>query len=138
MIFQEKCFSCCILLTKQISLSDCLYFWRYWSICVLRLFFNQVLTSKILELTLSLLSIRFAIWPKSQVKKIKDLEFFIIFKGLSVVKNCLRPESTLLKSIEIEMILGPTNTKISNNHNLFSFNNLSVLLYKPLTFSEKN
>ena len=26
MIFQEKCFSCYILLTEQISLSDCLYF----------------------------------------------------------------------------------------------------------------
>ena len=24
--FQEKCFSCCILLNDQISLSDCLYF----------------------------------------------------------------------------------------------------------------
>ena len=69
---------------------------------------------------------------------VKLKEFFIIFKGLSVVKNCLRPESALLKSIEIEMILGPTNTKISNNHNLSSFNNLSVLLCQPLTFSEKN
>ena len=37
---------------------------------------------------------------------VKLKEFFIIFKGLSVVKNCLRPESALLKSIEIEMILG--------------------------------
>ena len=32
MIFQEKCFSCYILLTDQISLSDCIYFLRY---CVL-------------------------------------------------------------------------------------------------------
>ena len=29
----EKCFSCYILLTDQISLSDCLYFLRYWVIC---------------------------------------------------------------------------------------------------------
>ena len=34
MIFQEKCFPCYILLTDRISLSDCLYFLRYWAICV--------------------------------------------------------------------------------------------------------
>ena len=38
--FQEKCFSCYVLLTDQISLSDCLYFLRYWAICV----FNCLLT----------------------------------------------------------------------------------------------
>ena len=39
-IFQEKCFSCCILLSEQISLPDCLYFSRYWAIRVLQLFVN--------------------------------------------------------------------------------------------------
>ena len=34
-IFQEKCFLCYILLTDSISLSDCLYFLRYWAICIL-------------------------------------------------------------------------------------------------------
>ena len=34
-----------ILLTDQISLSGCLYFLRYWAICVLQLFVNQVVTS---------------------------------------------------------------------------------------------
>ena len=34
-IFEEKCFSPYILLSDQISLSDCLYFLRYWAICVL-------------------------------------------------------------------------------------------------------
>ena len=29
MIFREKCFSCYILLTDQISFSDCLYFLRF-------------------------------------------------------------------------------------------------------------
>ena len=32
------------LLTDQISLSDCLYFSRYWAICVLQLFVNQAVT----------------------------------------------------------------------------------------------
>ena len=45
MIFLEKYFSCYILLTDQISLSDCLYFWKYWAICVLQLFANQAVTS---------------------------------------------------------------------------------------------
>ena len=43
--FQEKCFSCYILLTDQISLSDCLYFLRYWAICALQLFIDQAVTS---------------------------------------------------------------------------------------------
>ena len=32
MIFQQKCSSCYILLTDQISLPGCLYFLRYWEI----------------------------------------------------------------------------------------------------------
>ena len=43
--FQETCFSCYILLTNQILLSDCLYFSRYWAICVVPLFLNQAMTS---------------------------------------------------------------------------------------------
>ena len=38
-------FSCYILLTDQILLSDCLYFLRYWAICALQLFVNQAVTS---------------------------------------------------------------------------------------------
>ena len=38
MIFEEKCFSCYILLTDQISFSGCLYFVRYWGIYILQLF----------------------------------------------------------------------------------------------------
>ena len=45
LIFQEKCFSCYILFTDQISLSDCLYFLEYWAICVLQLFVSQAVTS---------------------------------------------------------------------------------------------
>ena len=51
MIFQEKCLSCYILLTDQILLFDCVYFLRYWSICVLQLFVYQVVTPYILKLT---------------------------------------------------------------------------------------
>ena len=43
--FEEKYFSCYILLTDQISLSDCLYFSKYWAICVLKLFINQSVMS---------------------------------------------------------------------------------------------
>ena len=44
MIFQEKYSTCYLLLTDQISLSDCLYFLRYWSIFVFQLFGNQAVT----------------------------------------------------------------------------------------------
>ena len=40
-IFQEKYFCCYILLPDQISVSGCLYFVRYWAICVLKLFVHQ-------------------------------------------------------------------------------------------------
>ena len=43
--FSTKCSSCYILLTEQISLCGCLYFLRYWTVCVLQLFANQVVTS---------------------------------------------------------------------------------------------
>ena len=45
MIFQEKCFSCNILLTDQTLLSDYVYFSRYWAMCALQLFVNQAVTS---------------------------------------------------------------------------------------------
>ena len=41
---REKYFSCYILLIDLVPLSDCLYFVRYWSICALQLFVNQVVT----------------------------------------------------------------------------------------------
>ena len=34
-----------VLYIDQISLSGCLYFLRYWAICVFQLFINQVVTS---------------------------------------------------------------------------------------------
>ena len=40
-----------ILLSDQISLSGCLYFLRYWAICVLQLFVNQIVMLKISKLT---------------------------------------------------------------------------------------
>ena len=61
-----------------------------------------------MKLTLFLLSSGFATWPKRQDKNLKILKikrafevkskaFFIIFKGLSVAKNYLRPESASLR-----------------------------------------
>ena len=51
-IFEEKHFSCYVILIDQVSLSGYLHFVRYWAICVLQLFVNQVALSWILELTL--------------------------------------------------------------------------------------
>ena len=41
---KKQCFSCYILLTDQILLHDCLHLLRYWEICVLQFFVNQIKT----------------------------------------------------------------------------------------------
>ena len=43
--FSRKMFLKLYSLTDQIPLPDCFYFLRYWSLCVLQLFVNQVVTS---------------------------------------------------------------------------------------------
>ena len=63
-----------------------------------------------MKLTFSSNQAFFSTWPKSQDKnlnilrtkrafKVKQKAFFIIFKELSAAKNCLRPESALLKLV---------------------------------------
>ena len=111
--FQEKYFLCYILLTDQIYLSDCLYFLKYWAICVSQLFVNRAVTSWNLKLTLSFLSSHFCYTTKKSRQKLTYLEneksfrgeikdIFIIFKGLSVLKNCLGPESVPLKQKRLD------------------------------------
>ena len=51
--FSRKIFSSYILLNDQISLPDCICVLRYCLICVLQLFVNQAVASKILKLILS-------------------------------------------------------------------------------------
>ena len=79
-------------------MSDCLYFLRYWAICVLQLFVNQAVTPQNLKLTLSFLLSRFAKWPKSQdtylnilrtkrAFNVKQKEFFIILKLPKIVSD---------------------------------------------------
>ena len=48
-----------------------LYFVRYWAICVLQLFVNQVVTSSILKLSLSFQSSRFFYIPNKSRQKFK-------------------------------------------------------------------
>ena len=50
MIFEQKCFSCYILLNDQISLSDYFYLQRYWAICALQFFVSQVCDVKNFEI----------------------------------------------------------------------------------------
>ena len=71
--FKKKCFSCYILLTQQIALSDFLYFLWYWAICVLEWFLSQVVTLWILKLTLFFYSHHFSTWRKSQDKNLNIL-----------------------------------------------------------------
>ena len=45
--------------------------------------------------------------------KVKQKSFFIIFKGLSVAKNCLRPESAPLKEKHFSSFLIPVSISIN-------------------------
>ena len=82
-----------ILLTDQISLSDCLYFTRYWAICVLLLFVNQAVTSKNLKLTLLFWSSRFDTWPKSQDKSFIKTFWYMAIKSRQKLKYSENRES---------------------------------------------
>ena len=69
MIFQQKCSTCYILLTDQISLPGCLYLLRYWTICVLQLFVSQVVTAWIFKFNLIFLIEPFFLYnPKVMTK----------------------------------------------------------------------
>ena len=71
---KKKCCSYYVLLTGQISLSDCLYFSKYWAICVLQLFVKQAVTSKNLKLTLIFLIEPFRYMTRKPRQKLKCLE----------------------------------------------------------------
>ena len=83
MILPEKCSSCYILLINQILLYDCFYFLRYGPLCVFVIRF-PVCQDINFEIDLVFLN------------KIFSKQTVIIFKGLSVAKNCLRLESAPL------------------------------------------
>ena len=68
---QQKCSSCYILLTDQISLPGCLYFLRYWVTCVLQLFVNQVVN---FDINLIFLIESLFLHDKKVMKKLKYLE----------------------------------------------------------------
>ena len=85
--------------------------YEYWAICLSQLFFNQVVTSWILKLTLSFLSSRFSYITKKSWRKLKYLKneksfwdgiksIFHHFKGLSmkqITETFLEGESPTLK-----------------------------------------
>ena len=72
------------------SLPNCLYFLRYWVICVLQLFVSLVVTSiKKSRQKHKYLGNKKRFWDE-----ITNIYYF--FKGLSVAKKCLRPESARL------------------------------------------
>ena len=80
MIFEEKYFSDYILLTDQISMSGYLHFMRYWTICELWLFVNQVVTSKFWNEPYLSSQVVFSAWPKSQENTVNILRRKKAFK----------------------------------------------------------
>ena len=78
MIFGENFFSCYTLLPDQISLSGCLYFMRYWAMCV---FAKLAVMPEILKLTFYLFNQAvFSTRPKSQNKSLNILRTKRAFK----------------------------------------------------------
>ena len=73
-IFEEKYLSCYILFIDQIWLSSCLYFVRYWAICVLQLFVNQLVTCMNFEVNHIFLIKPFSYMTKTSWQKLKYLE----------------------------------------------------------------
>ena len=76
--FSWKLFSWYILLTDHISLSDCLYFSRYWAICALQLFVK-------FDINLTFVIKSLATWPKSQDKNLNIMRterVFVVKKGV--------------------------------------------------------
>ena len=92
MIFQEKTLSCYILLTEQISSSDCLFFLINWTICVLPDCYAKP-RQKFKYLEKKKKDLR---WGFKDLRCKDLLTFFFIFKSLSVAKNCHRHESVPL------------------------------------------
>ena len=108
----KKCFSFYILLIDQISLLDCLYFLRYWSICVLS-FIVCFLGCGVTNFEINLIFLLKQLFRMTKTLRQKNKYFenkksfqgeiksiFIIFKGLSIAKNCLRPENAPLISLK--------------------------------------
>ena len=90
--------------TEQTSLPNCLYFLRYWSICVLRLFVNQIVTLYILKLTMSFLSRgreELLRWNK------KNLSSFLKGFQLPKIVSDLRERLFLLTGAQFGPILAP-------------------------------
>ena len=97
MIFEEKYF--CYSITGQISSPGCLYFMRYWTICILRLFLTRLWHYKCCnQLYLSNQSSHFSTSPKRQDKNFNilklterprnmfDFDLVIHFIGLGVAQ----------------------------------------------------
>ena len=108
--FSRKTFHMLDFINWPYSLSDCLFFSWYWAICVFWLFVNPTVTSWTLKFSFLIIPFRYT--TKKSRQKLKYLEneksfwrkknaFFIVFTGLSVAKNCLRPESGLLKYLQM-------------------------------------
>ena len=107
MIFQEKCFSCYILSTDQILLSDYLYVLWYWTICVLQLGI-AVVTSEIKEQSLIsvLLELQMKPFPLTyQTFAILMLRFNLFLQSLKL-PLLLSFLFLLIKNMHLLLLLG--------------------------------
>ena len=105
LLFKKKCSSCYILLTDQMPLADCILLLEILgNICIAMVCFPGCDIINF-EINLIFLIKLFFYLTKMSRQKFKYLEIeksfldeiFIIFKELSVAKNCLGPDSAPLR-----------------------------------------
>ena len=83
MIFEEKCFSCYVLLTDQMSLSGFFYFVRNWAICVLYCLITRLRHHKFWKWPYGSNRAVFSTWTKIQDKNLNILGIKRTFNPLS-------------------------------------------------------
>ena len=128
MLLKEKCFSCKILSTEQISLTDCLYFdtgqYMYFNCVCPRLwchkFWNEPYLSNQAVSTIPNTQNKILIILRTK-RAFKVKPFFISFKRLSVTNNCLRLEGASLK-YKLSKISTVIYLKASTKIILFHYN----------------
>ena len=88
-VSQEKCFSCYILLTDQISLPDYLYFLRYWVICVLQLSISPGYDVINFENNFIFLIKPLSWWESALSAKTNKIDVILATLSLTTLKRCL-------------------------------------------------
>ena len=127
MIFEEKYFSCYILLPDQILLSGCLYFVRYWAIRVLQFFVNKQPSCDVIHFEISLIFL-----IKSLFLTVFSYHVACTFQSEYTLYSSLNVKELLARSRRDIWRLSDCNGTRTYNHLVRkrTLNHLAVFVYK--------